>query len=148
MLRPPTRATRPRLASESGFTLVELLLVLVIIGILLAFAVPSLRGFRDRAQQSAAASNIRTALPAVLAYYADNATYAGMSVAELRKIDAGLELDPVVPMMQTTTSYCIAGTVGTKTWKNSNADHVSAVAGACLPRPRSRASPVAGRRSA
>ena len=72
----------------------------------------------------------------------------GMSVAELRKIDAGLELDPVVPMMQTTTSYCIAGTVGTKTWKNSNADHVSAVAGACLPRPRSRASPVAGRRSA
>ena len=82
-----------RLAKEeSGFTLIELLIVLVIIGILLAIAVPSYLGFKDRASRSAAQANVRSAVPAVEAFYADNGTYVGMNATTLAAIDAGVKV--------------------------------------------------------
>jgi type IV pilus assembly protein PilA len=84
---------RERLAKEeSGFTLIELLVVLVIIGVLLAIAVPSYLGFKERAEKRAAESNARAAIPAVEAYYSDNGNYgAGNITATLRaSYDQGL----------------------------------------------------------
>jgi type IV pilus assembly protein PilA len=113
-----------RLASDEGFTLIELLVVIVILGILLAIAVPSYLGFKSRAEKSAARSNVRAALPAVEAYYADNGVYnAAMTRAKLKaSYDAGLNLT-ADPTIITASTYCITSTVG------SSVAHVSGPGG-------------------
>ncbi|MDQ6613825.1 MAG: type II secretion system GspH family protein [Actinomycetota bacterium] len=67
--------------NEEGFTLIELMVVVLIIGILLAIAIPTFLGARDRANNRSAQSNLRNALTAEKTLYTDNQTFADTSVA-------------------------------------------------------------------
>jgi len=62
-------------ASEAGFTLIELMVVLLIIAILLAIAIPTFLGVSGSANDRASQSNLTNALTEVKALYQNNQSY-------------------------------------------------------------------------
>lgn len=60
---------------EKGFTLVELMIVVAIIGILAAIAIPQFSKYRSRAQNSAALSDLRNTSTDFEGYYAEWTVY-------------------------------------------------------------------------
>jgi type IV pilus assembly protein PilA len=69
------RAEQAEEGAESGFTLIELMVVLLIMAILLAIAIPTFLGVKGGAQDRSAQSDLTNALTAAKAYYANNGSY-------------------------------------------------------------------------
>ena len=75
--------------NESGFTLIELMVVVLIIAILIAIAIPTFLGARSRAQDRQAQSNLRNAFAAEKVVYTDDQAYT-TSAATLSGIEPSL----------------------------------------------------------
>jgi type IV pilus assembly protein PilA len=112
-----------RLAKEeSGFTLIELLVVMIILAILMAIAVPSYLGFKDKATDSALKSDIRAAIPSIEAYAGDHSdSYVGLSTVAMKTYDSGLSAHISIPAAgaagaPTATTYCVVATNGSHVW--------------------------------
>jgi type IV pilus assembly protein PilA len=76
---------------DQGFTLVELLVVILIIGILAAIAIPAFLSQTGKANDSAAKTQVGTLQTTMQAYAAEHGGYEGGSLTELQKIEPTLK---------------------------------------------------------
>ena len=76
---------------EEGFTLVELLVVIIIVAILAGIAIPTFIGQRQKAYDAAAKSLVRNARTAIETFYVDNGTFVGATAAKLKAIEPSIK---------------------------------------------------------
>jgi type IV pilus assembly protein PilA len=88
--------------NEGGFTLIELMVVVLIIAILLAIAIPTFIGARQNANDRAVQSNIRNAHTNELTYYSDTQEFTGTPAA-MTQLDPSLTYTTVPGEMASST---------------------------------------------
>src|SRR3954447_3451863 len=90
MLETARRLAAKRSKNEQGFTLIELMVVVLIIAVLLAIAVPTFLGAQNKAKDRSAQSSLRNSLTAAKTLYADTQTYTGVDATAMLAAEPSL----------------------------------------------------------
>ena len=109
---------KERRQSEEGFTLIELMVVVLIMGILMAIAIPTFLSTQGSANDASAKSNATNVFTAEKAYYEDNQVFIDSG-----STDNGLTLDPNLP-------WGANGNATTKTQVTAQVEATDAASGA------------------
>jgi prepilin-type N-terminal cleavage/methylation domain-containing protein len=99
--------SRSRLRADDGFTLVELLVAILILGILIAIGLASFLGQKTKAQDANAKTSTVTAAKAMMAYGTDHGGFAGATVADLVKLEISLGQAPDLTVESTNTTFTV-----------------------------------------
>lgn len=98
---------------KKGFSLVEMIVVIVIIGIIAAIAVPKFLKTKDEATVSAIKQDVATAVSSIRSYYLMNGSIAKISDAVNLNTKNWSGTDPLVTVFKDGSTNCLEITVNT-----------------------------------
>jgi type IV pilus assembly protein PilA len=99
---------RSRLKADEGFTLVELLVVVLIIGVLASIAMGAFLSQRGKAQDANAKASASTAAKAMEAWGTDHGGYGGATAADLTAVEPSLSSARGLTVVTTVKTYTVS----------------------------------------
>ncbi len=108
------------LRDERGFTLVEILIVLIVLAILSSIAVSSYRGYQTRAHDTAAQEDIDRIIPSIHAFFVDHDSYTGLTLEGIKSsYDSAIDPARFSLGSVTDSTYCVHTSSAGRTWRKN-----------------------------